>query len=138
MFAATAAFAQLEPVKWSYDYTKINEKEYEIVFTANIQDGWSIYSSKMQEGGPIPTKIAYQNTVQTVGETTELGKKEEIYDNGYGMNLIKMKGNSKIKQRVKIADGSMKIIAGHITYMSCNDRGCIPPKDVNFQIALKD
>ena len=48
LFIALTLTAQLDPVKWSYDTKKISNTEYDLIFTANIQDGWTIYSQYLE------------------------------------------------------------------------------------------
>ncbi len=140
VFFVTLSYAQMEPVSWSYDYEKVGEQEYEIIFSANIQDGWCIYSVYMEEGGPIPTSIVFENEAdfQLVGKAKEIGLKEEKFDESFNMNLKKLKGRSKIKQRIKLVNTDAGSIVGQITYMSCNESGCLPPKNVDFEIDLEE
>ena len=78
----------LEPVKWSFNHRKITEQEYELVFTANIDKNWAIYSQTIDEGGPIPTEITFKKNddYQLIGKTQEsdknkISKKEPLFDN---------------------------------------------------------
>ena len=42
---AFASFDQLQdPVKWTYSVKDLNESESELVFTANLDAGWHLYS----------------------------------------------------------------------------------------------
>ena len=45
----------LEPVHWNFEKNQISENQYELVFTADIDPDWAIYSQSVDEGGPIPT-----------------------------------------------------------------------------------
>lgn len=53
----TKVDAQTNPVNWSYEIVKVSDLEYELVFTATIDDGWYVYSQFLEDGGPIPTSI---------------------------------------------------------------------------------
>lgn len=131
-------FAQMnEPVKWTFAAEKVSETEYDIVFTADIDRGWSVYSQFLGQGGPIPTSFDFQNSdeFQLVGEASEVGQKKEIYDRIFGMTLIKFTNKARFKQRIKIKD-NINSVKGHVTYMTCDDSSCLPPTDVNFDIVL--
>lgn len=133
----TISYAQLEPVQWSTDIEKTGKNEYQLVFTANIENGWSIYSQYMEDGGPVPTKIAYEDdsSLELLGKSVELGRKEELFDDAFGIKVIKFKNRAKIKQNIKVKKGAENV-QGSITYMTCNESGCLPPRDVKFYVQL--
>jgi len=56
---SVAAFGQiLEPVKWTMDQKHIAGDEFELVFTAKIEDGWKVYSQYLEsDDGPIRTSF---------------------------------------------------------------------------------
>jgi phosphoribosyl-dephospho-CoA transferase len=47
------------PVKWSQETEQVSDTEYDLIFTATIDEGWNIYSQFVEEGGPIPTGLFY-------------------------------------------------------------------------------
>jgi len=133
------AFGQLTPVKWSFEAEKVNEKEYDIIITANIESGWSVYSQYLEsQNGPIATSFQFYNDrdIHLIGKTDESGFKKESFDDLFGMNLIKFSKKAKFTQRVKV-DGTANSVKGNLTYMTCDDTSCLPPANVDFNIALK-
>lgn len=135
---STVSFAQFSPVKWSYQAEKIDKQEFELVFTAEVADGWYVYSQFMEEGGPIPTSFVFDKNAQVefVGETKEFGNKKEAFDELFEMDVIKFTGVTTFKQRVKVEAGANEV-KGFLTFMTCNGENCLPPKDIDFSIALK-
>ena len=135
---ALTSFAQLEPVKWSFKAEKVSDGEYDIIFTASIDKGWSVYSPLMDaENGPIPTTFEfYNNDLKAVGKARETGNRKEIFDPNFNMDLVKFSGRAKFTQRVKVDDS--KKVVGVLTYMTCDDESCLPPEDVSFEIGLQD
>ena len=127
-----------EPVTWTFEAEKISETEYDIVFTADIDRGWSVYSQHLGAGGPIPTSFEFDESgnLQLVGKASEIGQKKEVYDKNFGMKLIKFTNKAKLTQRVKVESKTAEI-KGFVTYMTCDEDSCMPPTDVNFNIALK-
>ena len=52
------AYAQLhDPVSWETSVKKINASEFELLISAEIEEGWHLYSQNVPDGGPIPTTI---------------------------------------------------------------------------------
>ena len=141
LLLTTFLFAQLEPVKWSFDVEKLNEKEYDIIFSAEIDRGWALYSQFMDAPhGPIPTQFEFDHnntsSLELIGEASEAGHREEDFDEVFGMNLVKFKNRARFVQRVKVREGT-DLVKGHLTYMTCDEESCLPPEEVNFEIALE-
>jgi thiol:disulfide interchange protein len=128
----------LDPVSWSFSIEEKNGDEATLIFRANVDDGWYIYSQYLEsEDGPIPTTFEYEQSdhVSFVGDNKESGKKTEGYDAIFGMNLVKFAGNVSFRQDIKIKDYS-KPLTGYLTFMTCDDEKCLPPKDVDFSFDL--
>lgn len=130
--------AQINPVKWEYGAKKINDGEFEVTFTAIIDKGWNIYSQHTDPSGPVPTSINFDENanLEFIGVATETGKKKESFDELFGVNVIKFGGEVAFTQKVK-AKGGANEVKGYLEYMSCDDEKCLPPKEVEFTIALK-
>ncbi|MEE9440124.1 MAG: cytochrome c biogenesis protein CcdA [Saprospiraceae bacterium] len=127
----------LKPVTWNITKTKMSDNEYMLTYTANIADGWGVYSIYMDEGGPVPTTITYEKMdgIELVGKATEKGHKKEGKDPLFDEveSVIKFLDDKDyiIEQTIKVKDGS-KPVSGYLNYMTCNDKGCLPPTDVDF------
>ncbi len=127
-----------DPVKWTYTTKKISDSEYDLIFTATMEPHWTIYSQFTEENGPVPTYFEFTkgDHYQTIGKVKEHGKKKEGKDPMFGVNVIKyVKSPVTFTQRVKVTDPS-KPITGYVSFMSCNDKMCLPPKDVDFSFSL--
>ena len=136
LFLSNIAFAQLDPVTWTFEATKVNDTEYDIVFKADIERGWSVYSQfNDPDKGPVPTSFEYETDVKVVGKAKEAGMKKEEMDNNFGVNVVKFSNRAKFTQRVKI-EGDSTSLKGKLVYMTCDESSCLPPTDVEFDIAL--
>jgi thiol:disulfide interchange protein len=138
-FFASKATAQMAlPVQWSFNAVKVNNDEYEVRATANIQNGWYVYSQSLEKEGPIPTTLEiYKNpAIEVNGKPEEVGVKKEDYDKNYDMKIVKLVGEVTIKQRVRLKDAAATV-SGVVTFQTCNNEMCIPPQDVPFKVALK-
>lgn len=131
-------FSQVNPVKWEYAAKKISEEEFEVTFTATVDNGWNIYSQHTDPSGPVPTSFNFEeNTnLEFIGETVETGKKKEAFDELFGVQVIKFGGVVTFTQKVKSMGGGNSV-TGYLEYMSCDDEKCLPPKDIDFEILLK-
>ena len=138
LFTTAATFAQESPVKWLYEAKKVTDGQYDLVFTANIQDGWYVYSQYLEsDEGPIRTTFTFDEnpSVKMEGKNVENGKKYEGYDDLFGMNIIKFSGTPTFTQRVKIS--APTTLKGHVEFMTCDSERCLPPVEIPFRFDLK-
>ena len=129
----------LEPVKWSFDSNQVGPDEYDLIFKAQIEDPWKVYSQFTSDEGPVPTTITYENNnSEKLGDGEEIGDKKQGMDKMFGVEVIAFtsKKDFFIKHRVRILDPN-KPIRGYLTYMTCNDETCLPPTDVDFKFTFK-
>ncbi len=140
-FLCNGLWAQIEPVKWTFEAEKVNETEYDIVVTADIDNGWSVYSQHIddQNAGPVPTQLNIENqgNIELVGKSKETGLKQESFDENFGMKLVKYSRKARFTQRVKVASDTSRV-QGSLTYMTCDSESCLPPTDVDFNITLNE
>lgn len=138
LFLLTIVEGQIpRPVKWTTDVEKISDEEYELIFTATMDDGWTIYSQFLEDGGPIPTNFFFKESphYELIGQANEEGKKKEGYDDLFEMNVVKFSEKAVFRQRLKVLDNSLPI-EGDIEYMTCDDTRCLPPVQEPFSIDL--
>ena len=129
-FLVTNSFAQiLNPVKWEIQIEAISEFEYDVVFTANIDSNWAIYSQFSDPNqGPLPTIISFDNSssYERVGLLSEKDlNKEKKYDSIFEMVVSKLYDKAVFSQRVKIIETSQRFtIKGNIEFMTCDNTRC--------------
>ena len=135
LFFLSASFAQiLNPVRFNYSAVKKGNNLYEVRIKTLLEPKWHIYSIKNPPGGAEPTTIKVKEG-NSVGTTKEKGKLKSIYDEAFQLTQNYYENTVDFVQLVKISSGSKKI-TGTIVYMVCNDKQCLPPKDVEFNIKL--
>lgn len=132
------SFAQIqEPVKWSFKSEKITETEFDLVFSATIEDNWHLYSKDLPPGGPMPTEITYENTegFELIGELIEDPAPKEEFDPIFEMQIKFHSYEAKFTQRVKIVSGNNVNISGELSYQACDDETCVPGfEDFSFKL----
>lgn len=135
VFTAAASAQINNPVKWSYSAKKISDKTYELHLTAIIDGNWHLYAQDAGEG-PEPTTISFSaNPLVTFdGKVKEVGKLEKSYDKNFNSVLKYYAKKVDFVQRIKVRSSVATVVKGTVTFMVCNDRQCLPPRDVPFTI----
>jgi hypothetical protein len=127
----------LNPVKWAFSAKKIADKTFEIHITALVDDTWHIYSQDAGEG-PVPTsfKFAANPLLVLQGKVKEIGKLEKSYDPNFKSELKYYEQKVDFVQKIKSRSSATTVIKGTVSFMVCNDRQCLPPKDIPFSIKV--
>jgi thiol:disulfide interchange protein len=137
--ATTPTFAQiLDPISWSFSKEKTGENEYDLIFTAGIENKWHLYSQKLPEGGPIPTsfQFAASEHYKIIGEVAEITEPEVKFDPSFNMDLTMFSDEAIFKQKIKILSEDGFDIEGSIEYMCCDDERCLPPTEEEFRFSF--
>ena len=138
LFTIAGAFAQIEkPVTWSYVAKKVNKTEAVLYLKASIDSKWQIYSQNVKSGGPVKTTFAFSPSkdFSLVGKTTE-PKAIVKYEDTFKMNVSYFENQVIFQQKIKLNKGTT-IVKGRVEFMTCNDRQCLPPEEVEFSIPVK-
>jgi len=138
LFSIISPAQIIDPVTWDYAVEKISQEEVELIFTANIDNHWHLYSQDIPEGGPIPTRFVFEESSQfeLLGPVVEITEPEEKYDPSFDMKLKLFSEKALFKQRVKISGTGKVKIGGYIEFMSCDDQRCLPPKEEDFELVI--
>ena len=133
-FFLTASYAQiLNPVTFNYSVVKKGNDLYEVHVKAMIEPKWHIYSVKNPDGGAQATEIKI-NDAKPVGAIKENGKMKTMFEKEFNVDQKFFENSVDFVQVVKLKKGDK--ITGTINYMVCNDRQCLPPKEVEFKIKM--
>ncbi len=129
-----SAIAQVSPVKWSIDKVE-NDGKIDVIITADILDKWKIYSNTTEEGGPIATDITFESKAQLSGDYREQTTPKSYQSDLFGMSVSTFAGQAIFVQTVENSTPGTPLTA-IVTYMSCNDKQCLPPTDIELEITL--
>jgi DsbC/DsbD-like thiol-disulfide interchange protein len=136
--ATLGASAQIEsPVRWSYAAKKLNDKEAVVFLKATIQDGWHIYSLNVKDGGPIKTSFTFNPSKEysLIGPATEPTAITR-YEKAFSMDVSYFEKSVVFQQKIKLKSANASVVKGKVEYMTCNDKKCLPPDDLDFSIPL--
>ena len=128
-----------DPVKWNYSAIKKADNEYAVTISATLAPDWHIYSMSTPNGGPVATTFNFKrNPLITIdGKTKETGKPNTIHDDIFGVDVKYYSEAVTFVQTVKLKSAVKTNLSGTVKYMVCNDKMCLPPKTVPFNIQLQ-
>jgi len=128
------------PVSWSFNSKKVSDKTYEVHLTANIQSGWHLYSQDQPSDAiAIPTSVTINNNplLKLDGKVKEVGKMEKFNDKNLGISAHQYSNKVDFVQVIKVKSSAKTNVSGSVEFQTCDDKKCLPPKTVDFNIALK-
>lgn len=140
LFPFFSLYAQMqEPINFSVTQKKGGEKELSILFEGTIEEGWHVYGTNLEEGGPTQATITIEQIsgLEPDGELKATGEVVHAQDDVFGMEVSYMEGKASFAQDFKIVDEEYSI-SGYLTYGACNDESCIPPAEVAFSFASEN
>lgn len=139
-FGAGIASAQtMNPVSWTFTSKKISEGVYDVLLNATLQQGWHLYSqTQPKDAIAQPTAFLFNKNplVEMDGNVKEAGKLEKFSDKELGVSANQYSKQVSFVQRVKLKGKAKTAITGNVTFQTCDDKKCLPPKTVPFSVAL--
>jgi thiol:disulfide interchange protein DsbD len=139
LFGSYSLHAQT-PVSWSFNSKMVSDKSYEVHLTANIQSGWHLYSQDQPSDAiAIPTSVTINNNplLKLDGKVKEVGKMEKFNDKNLGISAHQYSNKVDFVQVIKVKSSAKTNVSGSVEFQTCDDKKCLPPKTVDFNIALK-
>ncbi|MCP4552921.1 MAG: thioredoxin fold domain-containing protein [Bacteroidetes bacterium] len=129
-----SSFSQiLEPVTWDFTTIDLGNNEYELVFTAKIDEPWHLYSQKIDMQPPATLFVFEENTnIELIGEVSET-ESVEVFDPNFDMMIRYFSHEAVFKQKIRVLNGISTTVKGFVEFMSCDDTRCLPPAEVDFE-----
>jgi len=127
------------PVSWTFSSKKIDNNTYEIKMTATLENGWHLYSQTQPEDAiAIPTTftVTANPLLEVVGKIKESGKMEKFHDKELDLSANQYSKTVDFIQMIKLKGKVKTSFAGSVEYQTCDDKKCLPPRTVNFKVAL--
>ncbi|POY39149.1 disulfide bond formation protein DsbD [Solitalea longa] len=136
LLGSLTTFAQIEnPVSWQFSSKTLKGDEAVLILSAKIDGNWHMYSQFIEEGGPNPTSFKFKPSkdYELIGKVDEKSTPHKVQDPTFEMQVIYFEGKAVFEQKVRLKVPSAKI-SGTLEYMVCNDKQCLPPEEVEFNI----
>ncbi len=126
-----------KPVTWDVTYAATSANEGEIIYTATIDNNWHIYSQRPTDVGPIPTSFSVTPNAQIelIGKTQE-GQAHEEYVSAFDAKVFVFTDKAVFKQKIKRKNKETLTIHTSLEYMTCNDKQCLPPTTLEFDVVI--
>lgn len=138
LFAVMAVSAQ-NPITWTFTSKKLTNGNYEIHMTATIDKGWHLYSQDQPDDAvamPTTFTITSNPLIEKVGKIKEEGKLEKFHDKELKLSANQYSNSVNFVQTIKLKGKAKTNFSGSVEYQTCDDKKCLPPKTVNFKVAL--
>ena len=128
---------QLDPVKWKYSVKETSATEAELVFTAQLDKGWHLYSQYTSPDGPLAIEFTFEESkdYERVGKVMEPKPHEEM-DDIFNCIVKSFSGKVVFRQKVKRISDKDFTVKGTVAYQLCNDGSCIAPEDHDFSFKV--
>jgi len=138
LFVVMGVSAQ-NPITWTFISKKLTNGNYEIHMTATIEKGWHLYSQDQPDDAiamPTTFSITSNPLLEVVGKIKEEGNMEKFHDKELDLSAYQYSKTVNFVQTVKIKGKAKTSFTGSVEFQTCNDKKCLPPKTVNFKVAL--
>jgi hypothetical protein len=139
LFGAMSASAQINPISWSFTSKKLTNGNYEIHMTATIERGWHLYSQSQPEDAiAMPTTFSITNNplIEVIGKIKEVGNLEKFHDKELELSANQYSKSVNFVQTIKVKGKVKTNFSGSVEFQTCDDKKCLPPKTINFKVAL--
>lgn len=114
----------INPVKWSGSVTETGENQYKLVFDAEIENDWHVYSQHTPDGGPLALEITYKGVEEgeyiLEGETQE-SKTETGFSDIFGVDEIYFSKKAKLTQNITLKNTSLNVVKTELFYQVCKE-----------------
>ena len=137
---SVSAFSQT-PVSWSFQHKDNGDGTIDLIFKAEIEDPWYIYSTEKISGGPLQTSFDISNPqgFEPIGTLTDGIAPKVKMDEGFGLEVKVFEHSASFIQKIKRSSAGELKITGLFMYQSCNGGECMLDEfDATFTIPAGD
>jgi thiol:disulfide interchange protein DsbD len=138
---STNAVAQknqkVEPIKWHYIAVRLNDEEARLIFTANLDAGWYIYSQFIEPKCAMPTTFVFipDQKYSLKGSVTEESTPLRGCNNYFGIDLPRYMNSVVFTQDIRMVVPAT-VVRGKIAFMGCSNERCLPPDEIEFALEV--
>lgn len=139
LVTGTSLFSQVAHVKWNFSTKKVSDCEYDLKFSAVIEDGWHMYSVNKSEDGPLPTVFKFKKTdgVELAGKISQ-SKPIMEFDKVFDAKVEFFEHTASFTQRIKLKTDKKVTIKGEYEWQVCTDSKCeVSPPGETFEFDVQ-
>lgn len=137
LFLALRTFAG-GPISWTFTPITAANGQEEVQLQALCEQGWHIYALTLpRDDGPFPTVIRVNGSAdfEMAGNIVEPDP-EEVEDPNFQMTVRYHAGKPVFAIPIKRHTPAAFDVSGEVEFMSCNDKTCLPPQVVKFNVTI--
>ena len=126
------------PVAWEFQAIANGTEEVKIKITAQIDEGWHVYATDLpSDEGPLPTVFRFEESTdfRLMGDLIEPAPVEQ-FDPNFAVMVKHHSGKPEFTMKLERTTAEAFTVKGEVEYMACNDRTCLPPLVVPFEITI--
>jgi hypothetical protein len=138
LLMSVCGFGQ-SPIHWIYSTDRINDSIYEVHIAATLDAGWHVYAQLQKESSvALPTKIVFNPNpvIRLKGIIKESGKLINWMDRVSGITANEYSEKVDFVQKIVLKAKVKTILTGNLSFQTCTDEMCLPPKTISFSIAI--
>ncbi|KAB8153512.1 DUF255 domain-containing protein [Kordia sp. TARA_039_SRF] len=146
LFLYVASFSlhaqMVNPVSWTTEIERVSDTEYNLIYKADIQPKWHLYSQFLKGNTGYPTVFTYDSVQQIsdfklVGKTAE-SKSVTKFDKVFQAELTYFEDTATFTQKIELINPDVKTITSSIDYQTCDDEKCVlGNKEFSFTVPQK-
>jgi hypothetical protein len=93
------SFSQESLINWNIEQSRQDDGSYVLTIKADIPADWYIYGMNMDEGGPLPLFIGFEDSENLIQKSdfSEIKKAKTMYDDVFGMDVMSYSDKVEIK-----------------------------------------
>ena len=135
----TAQFEQeqiIDPIKWYNSVEKTGENTYNLIFEADIEDDWHLYSQFNDPMGSLPIEFEWKDQkgkYEVIGKAKEIGT-HQAYNDVFKVTETFFSKHAKLIQPIKILDNQLKKIEVTLYGQACKEACIQIKKDFSFDL----
>lgn len=117
----------LKTVNWDFTTEQISDTEANLIFKAQIDKDWHLYSQHFEDGGPIRLSFSFLESAnyELVGGVEEITEAKSEYDEIFDMDIQYFATEATLKQKIKLLNKTAFSVEGEMEYQTCREGECV-------------
>ena len=105
----------------------MTNNEAELIFKAQIEPKWHMYSQFFEEGGPVKMTFSFEDTkdFKRLGKVIEVSKPHTEHDDIFDIDVQYFESHATLKQKIKIISTKDFVVKGEFDYQVCYEDKCV-------------